>query len=120
MTQAKAASTGHRVWKILWRGAGVIVLASLIAWMTRGARRNTDQNGRPAGFGRGVAQGALMPLALPSLLLGNDVPIYAANNTGLEYKLGYTMGVNGCGALFFGICYWRLARWRKRVGETGK
>lgn len=68
----------------------------------------------PAGFWRGIQHGVLMPIALPTLLLGHDVPIYALNNTGRIYKLGYTLGVNGCGAIFFGISFWRLQRWRRR------
>jgi len=70
-----------------------------------------------AGFGRGVLDGALMPGALPPLLMGRDVTIYAANNSGRLYKLGYTAGVNGCGALFFGIIYWRVIRWRKQARQ---
>ena len=70
-----------------------------------------------AGFGRGVLDGALMPGALPPLLLGRDVTIYAMNNSGRLYKLGYTVGVNGCGALFFGIIYWRFIRWRKQARQ---
>ena len=66
----------------------------------------------PAGFGRGILDGALMPGALPPLLMGRNVTIYAQNNTGRPYKLGYTVGVNGCGALFFGIIYWRAVRWK--------
>ncbi|HKI69898.1 MAG TPA: hypothetical protein VKA67_09940, partial [Verrucomicrobiae bacterium] len=74
-----------------------------------------DRGKGPAGFGRGVVQGALMPCALPNLLVGNDVVIYAQKNTGLSYKLGYTVGVNACGALFFGFFFWRLNRWRRQV-----
>jgi len=62
---------------------------------------------RTAGFQLGVLHGALMPTALPSLLLGRDVPIYAANNTGRSYKLGYIAGINLCGLLFFGSAFWR-------------
>jgi len=54
-----------------------------------------------------------MPLALPNLAVGNDVIIYSENNTGRTYKLGYTVGVNGCGLLFFGIFFWRMSRWRR-------
>ena len=63
-----------------------------------------------------LLHGALMPLALPNLLVGRDVPIYAEHNTGRTYKLGYTAGVNGCGLLFFGFFFRRLARWRRRAG----
>ena len=62
-----------------------------------------------------MVQGALMPLAMPNLLVGNDVVIYANNNTGRSYKLGYSLGVNLCGVTFFGLFFWRLGRWRKGV-----
>jgi hypothetical protein len=76
-----------------------------------------DRDGLPpAGFVRGMAQGALMPLAMPYLLVGRDLPIYALRNTGRTYKLGYTVGVNGCGAIFFGALFWRLNRLRRRLG----
>jgi hypothetical protein len=61
----------------------------------------------PAGFRLGVLHGALMPTALPSLLLGRDVPIYASNSTGRSYKLGYIAGINLCGLIFFGSAFWR-------------
>jgi hypothetical protein len=56
-----------------------------------------------------------MPMAMPNLLVGRDVSIYSANNTGLSYKLGYTSGVNGCGAIFFGVVFWRFNRWRNQT-----
>ena len=58
-----------------------------------------------AGFRLGVLHGALMPVALPSLLMGRDVPIYAASNTGRTYKLGYIAGINLCGLVFFGSAF---------------
>jgi len=76
------------------------------AWL--GRRRG------PAGLGQGMVQGALMPCALPTLALGYDVNIYAANNNGVPYKLGYALGVNLCGAVFFGSVFWRWHRWRRR------
>ena len=60
---------------------------------------------RLAGFRLGVLHGALMPVALPSLLLGRDVPIYATSNTGRTYKLGYICGINLCGLVFFGLAF---------------
>ena len=62
---------------------------------------------RVAGFRLGVLHGALMPVALPALLLGKDVPIYAPNNTGRTYKIGYIAGINLCGLLFFGSAFWQ-------------
>ena len=65
---------------------------------------------RVAGFRLGILHGALMPVALPSLLLGKDVPIYAERNEGRVYKLGYIAGINACGFVFFGLAFWRPAR----------
>jgi len=62
---------------------------------------------RVAGFRLGILHGALMPVALPSLLLGKDVPIYASNNSGRIYKLGYIAGINFCGLVFFGLAFRR-------------
>jgi hypothetical protein len=67
-----------------------------------------------AGFGLGVLHGILMPAALPGLLMGNDFPIYAPNNSGRLYNIGYLFGVNTCGMLFFGVTF-RHPR-RRRVG----
>ena len=65
---------------------------------------------RVPGFQVGVLHGALMPVALPSLLLGKDVPIYAERNQGRIYKLGYIAGINACGFVFFGLAFWRPSR----------
>jgi hypothetical protein len=92
----------------------VLLVAVLMAGVTRVLIGLTNRDPGPAGFARGVAHGALMPCALPNLLAGNDVTIYAENNTGRSYKLGYTVGVNGCGAIFFGLFFWRVSRWRRR------
>jgi hypothetical protein len=70
---------------------------------------------QPAGFSRGVLHGVLMPMALPNLLIGHDVTIYAASNTGRSYKLGYTAGVNACGLIFFGFFFWRVNRIRRQL-----
>jgi hypothetical protein len=66
---------------------------------------------RTAGFRLGVLHGALMPAALPTLLMGKDVPIFAQNNNGRIYKVGYIAGINLCGLLFFGLAF---SRPRKR------
>src|ERR1039457_1497257 len=41
-----------------------------------------------AGFYTGLLEGALMPAALPGLLGGHALPIYAPNNDGRPYKIG--------------------------------
>jgi len=61
----------------------------------------------PASFPIGLLEGALMPAALPGLLMGHDLPIYAAHNDGRPYKIGYILGLNTCGTFFFGLAFWR-------------
>ena len=65
---------------------------------------------RVAGFHSGVLHGALMPTALPTLLMGKNYPIYAPNNEGRPYNIGYILGINACGTLFFGVAFWRPRR----------
>lgn len=114
-TQAKVAAFRPGWQKVLIRVLTVLAVAVLIGAAMRHIAAALDQSPSPAGFPRGLLQGALMPAALPNLLVGSDVTIYAKNNNGVPYKLGYTCGVNACGALFFGIFFWRLNRWRRRV-----
>jgi hypothetical protein len=65
-----------------------------------------------AGFYTGLLEGALMPAALPGLLAGHDLPIYAPNNEGRGYKIGYILGLNSCGTFFFGVAFWQPRRRR--------
>ncbi|MGB7769395.1 MAG: hypothetical protein WBN22_11160 [Verrucomicrobiia bacterium] len=66
-----------------------------------------------AGFHMGLLHGMLMPAALPGMLMGNDPPIYAPNNSGRPYKIGYILGLNTCGTVFFGVAFWRPRSWRR-------
>lgn len=113
MSATQVKVPGLRWSAVLRRLLLLLVVAFIIGWTLKHLAGALDDASRPAGFARGVANGALMPLALPNLLAGQDVPIYAAVNTGRTYKLGYTVGVNGCGLLFFGFFFWRVSRWRK-------
>ena len=54
-----------------------------------------------------MMEGALMPAALPGLVGGKDLPIYAPNNLGRPYKIGYILGLNTCGTIYFGIAFWQ-------------
>ena len=65
---------------------------------------------RVAGFFTGMMHGALMPAALPTLVFGKDLPIYAQNNVGRGYNIGFILGLNTCGTLFFGIAFWHPRR----------
>jgi hypothetical protein len=64
------------------------------------------------GFYTGLLEGALLPAALPGLVGGKDLPVYAPNNDGRGYKIGYILGLNTCGTLFFGVAFWQPRRKR--------
>ena len=90
----------------------IFLIAFVVGWLLNRTEAALEKNQQPAGFGRGMLQGALMPMSMPNLFVGHDITIYSVNNTGVSYKLGYTAGVNLCGALFFGLLFWRLTQWR--------
>jgi hypothetical protein len=85
-----------------------VILGAAQAWMASWSYKPD----RVAGFHIGIWHGMLMPAALPGLLMGQDLPIYAPNNTGRTYNIGYAMGINGCGVLFFSVAFWRPRGWR--------
>jgi hypothetical protein len=95
--------------------AVLLGLAFGFSWGLNLVSRQLDQDPKPAGFGRGVAQGVLMPFTWPTLLAAQDVVIYAKNNNGIPYKLGYTLGANLCGFVILSVIYLRMdaARYRK-------
>ena len=97
--------------RVFRRVAGILIAGILIGSVLHFVARRVHESAQPAGFKVGLLHGALMPLALPNLAVGDNVTIYAESNTGRLYKLGYTVGVNGCGLLFFGLFFWRIRRW---------
>ncbi len=117
MSDNPRASFAVRLGKALLRLGAVFVISVVVGGFLNGLAARVRSGDRPAGFWRGVAQGALMPMAFPGLLVGRDVTIYAQNNTGIHYKLGYTAGVNVCGAVFFGFFFWRVRRWRQWAAQ---
>lgn len=92
-----------RIVRLLLAG---VLLGWLYVW---GAPLVYRQNSKP-GFWLGCAHGALMPMALPSLLMDQDVPIYAPVNQGRIYKIGYIAGINACGFVVFGLLFWSPGR----------
>jgi hypothetical protein len=107
------------VWRPGWavRLAGVLLVGSFLLWVVHRGSARLERQPEPAGFGNGLLHGALMPMAMPNLLLGQDVTIYASRNRGRSYKLGYTVGVNACGLLFFSLGVWRVKRLRRGLGQ---
>ena len=104
------------VCKTALRALCIVAVAACIGWGLNRSAASLKRDLRPAGFARGMVQGALMPLAMPNLLIGYDVDVYATNNTRRTYKLGYALGVNLCGLVFFGFFFWRVSRLRRRDG----
>jgi hypothetical protein len=87
-----------------------MIVSALFGWFYGWSSPRAFPKNKNFGFAYGVLHGALMPLALPSLLLGQDVEIFAADNSGRPYKIGYICGINVCGAAFFGPLFWRPKR----------
>ncbi len=108
-----APKKNGRARKNLTRIAMLLLVAYCWGWVVNHLITRANESHTPPGFAVGVLHGAIMPGAMLSLLAGNDVVIYADHNAGRTYKLGYTLGVNACGAFFFGLFYWRLNRLRK-------
>jgi hypothetical protein len=87
-----------------------LIVSALLGWSYGWSSSRAFPPNQTFGFRYGMLHGALMPLALPSLLLGRDVELFAADNTGRPYKIGYICGINLCGLAFFGPLFWRPAR----------
>ncbi len=99
--------------------AALVLVAFVIGWILNRIAAGLERSPHPAGFVRGMVQGALMPMSFPNLLVGKDITIYAVKNTGVRYKLGYTAGTNTAGAIFFGLFFWRVRRWRSNSKGSG-
>jgi hypothetical protein len=110
-----AATLATRLLRLLLRLLTVAAVAISLGWVVQRSSALLDRDASPAGFARGLLHGAIMPMAMPNLLIGQEVTLYATNNTGRFYKLGYTAGVNGCGLIFFGYFFWRVNRTRKEL-----
>jgi len=84
------------------RAAATVAVALGIAWACGAAMRADARLAAPPGLFRGMLHGAMMPVAWPTLMAGQDQEIYASRNAGRPYKLGYSLGVNLSGLVFFG------------------
>jgi hypothetical protein len=85
---------------------GLVLLGILFGTGYDWAASRFYGSNQAAGFKMGVLHGTLMPAALPALLMGKDLPIYAPSNVGRFYNIGYIAGVNLCGTIFFGFAFW--------------
>jgi hypothetical protein len=92
---------------IMRKAAALVIVTFAFGWLYSWASPWAFPREQTAGFGYGMLHGALMPLSLPSLVIGRDVQIYDDNNTGRVYKIGYICGVDLCGIAFIGPLFWR-------------
>lgn len=94
--------------KLIARKAAVVAVVTVVfGWFYAWTLPRAYPPDRAAGFGYGCLHGALMPLSLPSLVIGRNVRIYDDNNCGRIYKIGYICGVDVCGLVFIGPLFWR-------------
>lgn len=112
-TPSRFAAIGKRI-------IGLLIFGLIAGWLVHHAEVALERRNKPAGFVHGLVQGALMPIALPNLAVGKDVPIYAEKNLGRVYKLGYTLGVNACGLIFFGFFFWRVRKLKAGLNQPGR
>jgi hypothetical protein len=93
---------------IIFKFLVMTVFVALLAYLQGWAAKNSYKLDSRADFKTGVLHGILMPAAFPGLLMGHDLPIYAPNNNGRNYNIGYILGINTCGTVFFGLAYWGM------------
>jgi len=111
--EARPVVTRSRWPVILLRIVCILFVGWVVGNLTSSLEVYTSRQPGRSGFGRGILHGILMPFAMPNLIMGQNVSIYQTDNLGRLYNLGYTLGVNTCGLLFFGYFFWRLNRLRK-------
>jgi hypothetical protein len=105
MEPAQIRAARRKVW---FKKIATFVIASmLLGWFYGWVSPWAFPKNKTSGFSYGMLHGAMMPMALPSLVMGKDVEIFATDNSGRLYKIGYICGINLCGLAFFGPIFWR-------------
>src|SRR5579862_2486251 len=98
---------------IIFKAIALTALTLVLGFAQGWASSRCYKPDHVAGFHMGILHGILMPAALPGLLMGQDLPIYAPNNSGRPYNIGYIFGINTCGTIFFGVAFWQPRRRRR-------
>ena len=93
---------------IIFKFVVMSLFVALLAWLQGWAAKTSYNPENCADFKMGVLHGILLPAAFPALVMGHNLPIYAPNNTGCNYKIGLLLGLNTCGSVFFGLAYWGI------------
>ncbi|HZQ47082.1 MAG TPA: hypothetical protein VFC07_08725, partial [Verrucomicrobiae bacterium] len=116
--KAGGVAPRSRAFIIAIRVALILFVGWLVGNATSWLETYTSHLPGRSGFGRGILHGILMPFSMPNLLAGQNVSIYNLDNTGRTYNLGFTLGVNSCGLVFFGYFFWRVKNLRKMLKRT--
>ena len=116
VSNSRRLPTRREVW--LTKIAIFLAISVSIGWLYGWAHAHFYPEHTRVGFVHGVVHGALMPIALPSLVMGDDVKIYDEDNTGRNYKVGYICGINACGLFFFGSLFWKPKRYANDLKES--
>lgn len=87
-----------------------IILAVVFGWLYGWASPRMFPAKTEFGFSHGLLHGGMMPLALPALVMGENVELYGNPNNGRWYKIGFICGINLCGLIFFGSAFWSPKR----------
>lgn len=117
-TQAPIRIFGIPLTMLLRKAVSVVVVGVIFGWIYAWASPWAYPRDTKSDLGYGMLHGALMPMALPSLVIGKDVEIYSPNNSGRLYKIGYIIGINVCGMAFFGSAFWRPAKKSPATGTA--
>ena len=99
---------------IIFKFIVMSVFVALLAWLQGWAAKTSYNPENCADFKMGFLHGVLLPAAFPALVSGHNLPIYASNNTGCNYKIGLLLGLNSCGSVFFGLAYWGMGKRPRR------
>ena len=103
--QPPARPVDHPFKRLLRKAVTLAIVTVVFGWFYAWASPWAFPKNHTVDFKYGALHGALMPLSLPSLVMGHDVAIYDSDNTGRGYKVGYICGINLCGLLFFGLAF---------------
>ncbi|HEX3798772.1 MAG TPA: hypothetical protein VH413_08720 [Verrucomicrobiae bacterium] len=109
---AEDSAKASALWRRLPWGKAIkfILVTVLFGWFYGWASPHCFPEKQRVGFCWGMLHGALMPMALPTLVMDKDVEIFDSNNDGRFYKIGYIVGINLCGLIFFGSIFWNPAK----------
>ena len=75
----------------------IIGIVAVLVLMNLTACASSGHDATPSGFLSGLIHGFVIIFALIGKLFGMDVGIYAQNNTGAFYWLGFIIGIGGFG-----------------------